>query len=665
MSIFLQNAAMLAGLACVALPILIHLIMRERPRLVEIPTARFVRMAIQRSHSARQLRNILLLLLRIAVIALIVFAMARPIWRNSPFGQTYSEQAAMVLLVDDAFYSASATAGISQIDRARREASRVFQRLTPGSKAAVGTLTDPPTRLSVDLPFVAQAITGLTPRNLLGNANSAIRQAAEILRRDAPDLPRRIVLISDLNQHVTSADYVAPEGCTLEIVALAPRKDNAYILAASAAQPHAIQGQPLSITAQVGGVIPPGTRIALENNGEVVARRGVADSATITFDYVPDTEGDLALTLRLETEDALPADNVWHLVLPVQPSRRILIIGEAESSTISTAMVTRLALAPNAWSGRQLYEVKMSDCRFPVARLPLFDMVVFCAEGACQPELWTALESFVGSGGALLVLPDPAVDLERLQANGMRLLPARIAVSHDAEKLVAIGNRLGGQWLLLGRAELVTQTYGPRLHHPPSDREEATLGFGDGSIAISQRSVGKGNVLFCGVPVLAGKHPLYASEIWPALLHRMVASVLPAQEGPDSTFCGELVVIEDIRPAHDGLTVHTPNGPSARFPLADLAAGLHFDAALRPGHYRLQGAEKTTASWFAVNIPRNVAVYRFPELEHRKNLTKRFKEQKGSAQSGGNLPLSTAALAFAAIALFIEPVVAGRRRSDA
>jgi len=167
------------------------------------------------------------------------------------------------------------------------------------------------------------------------------------------------------------------------------------------------------------------------------------------------------------------------------------------------------------------------------------------------------------------------------------------------------------------------------------------------------------------VPVLAGKHPLYASEIWPALLHRMVASVLPAQEGPDSTFCGELVVIEDIRPAHDGLTVHTPNGPSARFPLADLAAGLHFDAALRPGHYRLQGAEKTTASWFAVNIPRNVAVYRFPELEHRENLTKRFKEQKGSAQSGGNLPLSTAALAFAAIALFIEPVVAGRRRSDA
>jgi hypothetical protein len=77
------HASLLAGTALVALPIVLHLMMRRRPRHLEFPALRFVRQRHQANRRQVRLRHLLLLLLRAAAIALLAFALARPSIRFS------------------------------------------------------------------------------------------------------------------------------------------------------------------------------------------------------------------------------------------------------------------------------------------------------------------------------------------------------------------------------------------------------------------------------------------------------------------------------------------------------------------------------------------------------------------------------------------------------
>src|SRR5476649_2808672 len=68
----------LAGLAAIAIPVLIHLIQREKKRVVAFPSLMFVRRIPYQSVRRRRIRHWALLLMRAAAIALIVAAFARP-----------------------------------------------------------------------------------------------------------------------------------------------------------------------------------------------------------------------------------------------------------------------------------------------------------------------------------------------------------------------------------------------------------------------------------------------------------------------------------------------------------------------------------------------------------------------------------------------------------
>jgi hypothetical protein len=65
------------GLGAIAIPVLIHLIQRERKRVVEFPSLMFVRKIPYQSVRRRRIRHWFLLLLRAAAVALIVVVFAR------------------------------------------------------------------------------------------------------------------------------------------------------------------------------------------------------------------------------------------------------------------------------------------------------------------------------------------------------------------------------------------------------------------------------------------------------------------------------------------------------------------------------------------------------------------------------------------------------------
>src|ERR1041384_7440649 len=64
--------------AAIAVPVLVHLIQRERKRVIEFPSLMFVQKIPYQSVRRRRIRHWFLLLMRAGAIALIVAAFARP-----------------------------------------------------------------------------------------------------------------------------------------------------------------------------------------------------------------------------------------------------------------------------------------------------------------------------------------------------------------------------------------------------------------------------------------------------------------------------------------------------------------------------------------------------------------------------------------------------------
>src|SRR5215469_2121732 len=87
----------LSALFALAIPIVIHLVFRQRTRPADLGTLRFLRVVLERNARRRRVMRWFLLALRLACVALLAFLFARPYWHAFHAG---GEKETVVVLVD-------------------------------------------------------------------------------------------------------------------------------------------------------------------------------------------------------------------------------------------------------------------------------------------------------------------------------------------------------------------------------------------------------------------------------------------------------------------------------------------------------------------------------------------------------------------------------------
>ncbi len=130
-------AFLLAALAAVIPPIL-HMINRRRAKQLPFSTLRFLRISVQKTRRRRQLHDILLMLLRMAVLILIAVGLARPTvskLRNF-FG---GADAAVAIILDNSASMATIDEGRPRFEWAVRAAEQVLDELGDGDQVALWT----------------------------------------------------------------------------------------------------------------------------------------------------------------------------------------------------------------------------------------------------------------------------------------------------------------------------------------------------------------------------------------------------------------------------------------------------------------------------------------------------------------------------------------------
>ena len=209
----------LIGLAGLAVPVLLHLTRQERGKPVRFPSLMFLEKIPFQETSKRRIRHWILLIMRLAALALVIAAFARPFVREGRLAAVGGPGAEEVVVLLDNSYSMEIG---DSWDRARSEARSVVGALRPRDRASLIVFSETPRLVHRSIPDPARILASLDTLGTTSLATRfapAVKLAASTLA--ASTLPRqRVVVISDFQRTAwrPDPDATLPEGAVVENV---------------------------------------------------------------------------------------------------------------------------------------------------------------------------------------------------------------------------------------------------------------------------------------------------------------------------------------------------------------------------------------------------------------------------------------------------------------
>lgn len=193
-----------AGLACAAVPIIIHLLNRRRFKTVQWAAMDFLRQALQRNRRIMQLRDLLLLLLRTAAVLLFGLALAQPFFESKTSEEFNRNQPLHAIMIVDNSLSMGYQEGVQQdetvLARTKARAEEYINQLPRGSRFTVIPLCGSPGSYSPD-PYrtATDAVNALKQIEVV-HRSGTLREAARLATKASeaePNFGKRIVFLSD------------------------------------------------------------------------------------------------------------------------------------------------------------------------------------------------------------------------------------------------------------------------------------------------------------------------------------------------------------------------------------------------------------------------------------------------------------------------------------
>ena len=521
----------LLGLATVAVPVILHMIQRERKEEVEFPSLMFLRKVPYRSFRRQRIRHWFLLLLRCAALLLLLFAFARPFIRAAALAAVTDGAREVVVLLDQSY-------SMSYGDRwedAQALATDTIDALDPGDRATVilfdgGARTGP--RSTTDRASLRNQIANAEVGSGTTRFGPALQLAEGIF--EASDLPRlEAVLISDFQRAgVESAIGVRfPQGTVLTPIPVGEEdttEDNVSVAGVLFEREYFSGRERIQVAARLTNRGPnaiTGLGLTLEMEGREVEAltADLPPAGSTTIDFAPVTLGDAQMfgAVRI-APDALPADDVFHFVASPGQVVTVLVVGSATAQDDANLFLTR-ALGIGS---EPAFDVRSTTLQgFSPADLADRQVVVLNDTRPPSGEAGEALEAFVEAGGGLLVVSGERTAWPQ---DDPGLLPGRVGAPADREGR-------GGSLGFVDYSHPVFEVFGaPRSgdvttarffrFRPVEPSSEATVvaRFDDGSPALIERRVGAGRVLLWASTIDTFWNDLAKKPVYLPFIHRMV-----------------------------------------------------------------------------------------------------------------------------------------------
>jgi len=436
-----------AGLAALAIPVIIHLLQSPTARVIDFPSIRFLKACQRKATRRTRLRNIILMLARMALILLIALGMAKCTRMKEHTDVLPDAPVSMVVVLDNSYSMGYLDKGRTRFEAARQAAIGLINTLRPGDDVAVLLMNEQPEPLvpefTTDHQRAISAIRQATLSVRGTNADPAIRQAIRLANKAgaapppddgkgakpaaaapaaAPQEPRprrrEIHVLTDLQASawdpLLKSNFLktVDTKATLYITSFG-RKGSPNNFIESASVEAGGPGQ-CAVTAQVRavGAGSPGGVATLSINGKPVTQE--------TFAVRPGAPTPVTLTTRLGDagayrcavslqEDALTLDDHYYFTVKVGERSKVLVVDGDPSAipTLAETFYLANALNPGALAAAEgpgpVDALVIPLGEFPATNLDDYRTLVLCNVPALDGSDLVKIEGFLRQGGSLLV----------------------------------------------------------------------------------------------------------------------------------------------------------------------------------------------------------------------------------------------------------------------
>jgi hypothetical protein len=638
---FLAPAA-LAGLALLALPVLVHIFKPRKLRQTPFSSLRWLRLTQQRLSRRIRWHQIFLFLLRFAFVLFLVLALARPML--SPKGEAGAAERFVVVDISRSM-GYQTPDHPTPADVAKRLATELVAHQAAGDRTAL-LLTGSTTRVLAPLSRDAEAhmpelraVQAGSSDTDLGTALSAIRPMLAHGRRD---VLAELYFLTDNHQSSWSQGAIASflkdlptavRARVIDVGVTAPQ--NAWVADARLFQ--ASNPARLVVRALVGAV----GDAAQERTVHLTGLAGVPDksvpitvtpgrTAQVDFELPSGFEpNDKVAEIRLEPEDGLPSDDRYYLNLDTKASLRILLIEPDSTQVESLRPGFHLRTACEALaiaSGHAIDLVTRTPANVSPEDFLSSDVILL----ADVPELLDvkldALENRVKAGAGLAVFLGPGVKPSfwntrvykpLAPSDGLLSTPLKAVVEPQRHSLASMTN-IRWQHPLLARLfdPILGDLSATRFRSfyqfggpvPPSDTVLAWID--DNTPALVERSLGAGKVLLFNTGANDEWSDLPRRKSYVPLIDR-VLTYLSGGGVRRSFEVGEPIVLplREFNPG-ESITVRGPGGTTLTPALEDKngRTDLRLDTVSQPGIYRVERAGNGKSFSFVVQVGRGDSV---------------------------------------------------------
>lgn len=513
------NPLALFALSLLALPVIIHALVRFSGRKTLFPTLRFLRQTESQRLRLVEIKRWPLLVLRLVAMALLVLAISAPTLVKE------TRARAVLLLIDS---SLSMKAGTTR-EQAAARVREVISSLAVNDVAALAQFDGSVTLLrgfTSDRAALENAIASYSPRFRAADFGAALMWASETLAAQ-PGI-HELILISDLqSSNVYSLDHAQLRGVDLKIIRVGnERHANARIDSVSVRA----AGEMLEVNSTA--LFDDGERTALAPINLKFNRNNINASAPNALFSAKMLEGGLlAGAIRTNAADDFDADDSRFFVARVAGAEKVMIVQSRFAATDQATFIEKAmrANSPSVITQRQDALPDSAD------NFSGIHTIIAPVEALSKINIAAAREHVLKGNSLVLTVgaeTDVLSAIEKLKALDGQFASLALDSIAGADSLSLRQPQNGSPFAdaALFDADTASAFDSVRFHAAAVVRlneGETLLKYSDGEPAAVRVRVGGGEILLLGFALSGEDSSLARSPIFPAFVEWLTESVEP------------------------------------------------------------------------------------------------------------------------------------------
>jgi len=549
----------LFGLLAAAIPIAIHLIRKEKPPKLIFSTLRFLKNTSKKLVLFQKIQQWLLLLLRAALIALLAFAFARPLFDSNIASLVDAEPESATILMD---VSMSMAYG-DRFVRAKDAARDVIAGLSQGDEVAMiafDNATVSVRELSTDLEGALAFIDDLNePSFEITRYMPALRLANDMLESARHD-QKTIHLVSDYQASGMGNDdsgWMLSPGVALDTIDVGEGATRNLLLTDVRSPDQLIENRSeyeiLARVRSTGSVHLDQADVRLILDGQETTRVPVdlseTSEAVVRLPALFDSAGTHRGEIRVGSDD-FSIDNSYFFTVDVMAKIQVLVVNGEPSTNWYEDEAHWLSLAIGGNAAESTFVLNSAvSADLDATLLTQQDVVVLLNVGSdLSNSQARALEDYVGEGGSLLIAPGDRVNAAQFNQLLGPLSPAvlneSIRFANSDYLLIADMDRRHPVLLPLG------VDWGVRFEGywsvNAAEDADVLMQFDNGSPALLERHVGRGNVLLFASALDTEWNNLPLQGLYLPFIHESLRYLAQATTKERAYRIGSLIDLSDV-----------------------------------------------------------------------------------------------------------------------